>query len=109
MFVLTDAEVASNYEANTGDVIVRRFRGIDPMHVPAVLVRGHASFCWGHTVPDAVETAAVLELVAQMALETIALNPAATPISPVLLDKHFLRKHGASAYYGQVPAKKSGK
>ena len=98
---LTTAEIAEEYEANTGHAIVRRFRGLNPMHVPAVLVRGHASFCWGATVASAVETAAVLETVAHLALDTMTLNPSATPIPGALLDKHFLRKHGAAAYYGQ--------
>ena len=98
---LSNAEIAIDYEANTGHAIVRRFRGLNPMHVPAVLVRGHATFCWGRTVSDAVETASVLETVAQMALDTMTLNPSATAIPGALLDKHFLRKHGAAAYYGQ--------
>ncbi|HEX7048893.1 MAG TPA: L-ribulose-5-phosphate 4-epimerase AraD [Longimicrobiales bacterium] len=94
-------EIASEYEANTGHAIVRRFRDLDPMEMPAVLVAGHASFCWGETVSAAVETASLLELVARMAYDTATLNPRATPISDALLDKHFLRKHGAAAYYGQ--------
>ena len=100
---LGGAEIQSEYEANTGEVIVRRFRDarLDPLRMPAVLVAGHASFCWGATVEQAVETASLLEEVAHMAYDTIALDAAATPISTELLDKHFHRKHGPAAYYGQ--------
>lgn len=100
---LDGAEIQSEYEANTGEVIVRRFREarLDPLRMPAVLVAGHASFCWGATVEQAVETASLLEDVAHMAYDTVALNAAATPISRELLDKHFHRKHGPAAYYGQ--------
>jgi len=98
---LTTTDVAGAYEANTGESIVRRFQGIDPLRVPAVLVRSHASFCWGPTVEQAVECAEVLEMVARMARDTIALNPEAEPIPAALLDRHFLRKHGKDAYYGQ--------
>jgi L-ribulose-5-phosphate 4-epimerase len=100
---LGGAEIQSEYEANTGEVIVRRFHSahLDPLRMPAVLVAGHASFCWGATVELAVETASLLEEVAHMAHDTVALNAAATPISAELLDKHFHRKHGPAAYYGQ--------
>jgi L-ribulose-5-phosphate 4-epimerase len=98
---LTATDIAGDYEANTGAAIVERFRGIDPLSVPAVLVRSHASFCWGKTVAQAVECAEVLESVARMARDTVALNPAAEPIPAALLDRHFLRKHGKDAYYGQ--------
>ncbi len=100
---LAGAEIQSEYEANTGEAIVRHFRDgrIDPARMPAVLVAGHASFCWGATVERAVETASMLEEVAHMAYDTIALNAAAAPISAELLDKHFHRKHGPQAYYGQ--------
>lgn len=98
---LTEKEIAGEYEANTGHVIVRRFRGMDPLTTPAVLVRSHASFAWGATVAQAVENADVLETVARMARDTIILSPRARPIPPALLDRHFLRKHGAAAYYGQ--------
>jgi len=101
---MTAREIAGDYEANTGRVIVRRFRGVDPLQVPAVLVRSHASFCWGASVGAAVETAAVLETVARMASETLAINPKTKPIAPPLLRRHFLRKHGAAAYYGQPDA-----
>ncbi len=100
---LGGAEIQSEYEANTGEAIVRHFgdQRIDPLRMPAVLVAGHASFCWGTTVERAVETASILEEVAHMAYDTVALNSTAAPISAELLDKHFLRKHGPHAYYGQ--------
>lgn len=98
---LTDAEIAGSYEANTGDVIIRRFAHLDSERMPAVLVAGHAPFCWGASVAAAVEIATVLEEVARMAWHTVAINPSVAPISTALLDRHFLRKHGNSAYYGQ--------
>lgn len=101
---LTGDDIRSEYEANTGHAIVRRLDGMDPLRMPAVLVAGHASFCWGATVAAAVDTAEVLETVAHMAYDTIALNAAVDPISSELLDKHFLRKHGPTAYYGQREA-----
>ncbi|HVX39779.1 MAG TPA: L-ribulose-5-phosphate 4-epimerase AraD [Gemmatimonadaceae bacterium] len=101
---LTGDDIRSEYEANTGHAIVRRLDGMDPLRMPAVLVAGHASFCWGESVSAAVDTAEVLETVAHMAYDTIALNAAVGPISTELLDKHFLRKHGPGAYYGQAPA-----
>ncbi len=99
--VLTEAEVAGGYEHNTGQVIVRRFEGLDPMLLPGVLVAQHAPFTWGATVGKAVENAVVLEEIARMALHTLQLSPRHTPIAGYLLDKHFLRKHGTGAYYGQ--------
>lgn len=98
---LSGDDIRAEYEANTGHAIVRRLDGIDPLRMPAVLVAGHASFCWGSTVAAAVDTAEVLETVAHMAYDTIALNAAVGPISGELLDKHFHRKHGPGAYYGQ--------
>lgn len=97
-------EIGERYEHNTGVVIVERFRegGIDPALVPGVLVAGHAPFTWGSTPAAAVENAVVLETVAQMALNTFRLDGGARPIDQVLLDRHFLRKHGATAYYGQT-------
>jgi len=94
------------YETNTGQVIVREWerRGLDPMSVPAVLVRGHGPFAWGRDAAQAVYKAVVLEEVAAMAMETLALSPRARPIPAVLREKHFQRKHGAGAYYGQRPA-----
>ncbi len=98
---LSAADIASDYERNTGRAIVRRFQTIDPSTMPAVLVANHASFCWGPTVDAAVENASYLEEVATMAYHTLVLSPHAPPIAAVLLDKHFSRKHGAGAYYGQ--------
>ncbi len=98
---LSGDEIVSEYETNTGQAIVRRFVGVDPLEMPAVLVASHASFCWGQTVQDAVHTAAVLEEVARMAYHTIALAADAEAIDASLHDKHFLRKHGPDAYYGQ--------
>ncbi len=99
-------EVAGDYELNTGKVIVERFREgrIDPANVPGVLVANHAPFTWGSTPEKAVENAVVLEFVAQMALAGLALAPDIKPIPAYLLDKHFLRKHGPKAYYGQSKA-----
>ena len=95
-------EIHSEYEWNTGQVIVRRFDGIDPLCTPAVLVAGHAPFCWGATVIDAAHTAAVIEEVAHMAYLTTSIRAESAAISDTLRDKHFLRKHGPSAYYGQT-------
>ena len=99
--MLTDEEVRTEYEANTGHAIVRRFKSLDPAHVPAVLVAGHAGFAWGDSVGDAVETMSVLEEVARLAYDTVALSPGVLPVSAALRDKHFNLKHGAGAYYGQ--------
>jgi L-ribulose-5-phosphate 4-epimerase len=98
---LTPKEIRSGYETNTGQAIARRFAKLDPLHVPAVLVAGHASFCWGETPAQAAHVAVVLEEIAMLALQTIAVNPSARAISSGLHDKHFLRKHGSTAYYGQ--------
>jgi L-ribulose-5-phosphate 4-epimerase len=98
---LTRAQVASSYELNTGLAIVRRFRALDPNAIPAVLVASHAPFVWGRDVGAAVEVASYLEEVATIAYCTLLINAKAAPISPALLDRHFLRKHGARATYGQ--------
>ena len=94
-------EIQSDYEANTGEVIVRRCAGLDPRANRAVLVHGHGPFCWGETPAEAVQTAVMIEEIAHMACLTVAINPDSKPISRELLDKHFLRKHGPKAYYGQ--------
>lgn len=96
-------EVAEAYEHQTGVVIVECFRerGLDPLEVPGVLVAGHGPFAWGETPEKAAENALVLELVAEMALYTCQLNPEAPELERYVLDKHFRRKHGSQAYYGQ--------
>lgn len=99
---MTPAEVGGEYEWETGKVIVERFANLDPIHIPAVLVRNHGPFAWGPSGAKAVETAQALEIVADMALKTLALNPSAAPAPAHLLEKHFFRKHGPSAYYGQA-------
>ncbi len=99
---MTPAEIAGAYEWETGAVIVERFEGIDPADFPGVLVNRHAPFAWGPTVAKAVETAVAMECVAEMALMSLALAPDLAPIEPELLAKHFKRKHGAGAYYGQA-------
>jgi L-ribulose-5-phosphate 4-epimerase len=98
---LTDEEIETDYEKNTGLAIVRRFAELDPMETPALLVASHASFVWGPTVSAAVETADILEEVASMAYHALTLDPGGEQVSDALLDKHFLRKHGAKATYGQ--------
>lgn len=98
-------EIRDDYELNTGRVIVERFKrgGMDPAQIPAVLVAGHAPFVWGPDAEHALENAIVLEEIAKMALHTLQIAPRQKPIGRELLDKHFLRKHGAKAYYGQPP------
>ena len=99
--VMTDAEVADRYEENTGKVIVRRFAGLDPLQIPAVLVANHGPFTWGPSPEKAVENAVVLEQVAKMAFGTILIDSRQQGIGQALLDRHYLRKHGKGAYYGQ--------
>lgn len=100
---LTAEEIDEDYEANTGRVIVETFRerGIDPVHVPAVICRGHGPFTWGRDAAQAVYHAVVLEEVAKMAILTEQVNPNAAAAPQRIQDKHFLRKHGPNAYYGQ--------
>jgi L-ribulose-5-phosphate 4-epimerase len=98
---LTPKEIESDYEGNTGVAIVRGMQGRDPLTCPAVLVAGHAPFCWGRSVTDAAHTAVIVEEFAAMACQTLTINPAATPISEALRDKHHFRKHGPKATYGQ--------
>ena len=99
--LLTAREIEKDYEANTGDVIVEAFAKRDPLSCPGALVASHAPFAWGRTLDEAVHNAIVLEHLARMATETLVVNPAVRPMQPVLLDKHFLRKHGPNATYGQ--------
>ena len=98
---LTPEEIEEGYEKNTGRVIAETFRGKNPMHVPAVLCRNHGPFTWGTDAKDAVHNAMVLEEVARMNLYTEMLNPGVQPAPQCIQDKHFLRKHGPGAYYGQ--------
>jgi L-ribulose-5-phosphate 4-epimerase len=98
---LSPSQIRSDYEANTGHAIVRRFAKLDPSHFPGVLVAGHAPFCWGKTSAEAAHHAVVLEEIAALAFHTLAANPKSRSISKHLHDKHFLRKHGKTAYYGQ--------
>ncbi len=100
---LNREEIETDYEINTGRVIVQAFqeKGIDPLAVPGVLVSGHGPFAWGRDAHDAVHNSVVLEEVAMMALQTLQLKPDIPPIDQALLDKHYLRKHGKDAYYGQ--------
>lgn len=98
---LTAREIGGAYEWETGAVILERFKQLDPVDFPGVLVNRHAPFAWGPTVADAVETAVALEYCAHMALLTLQLAPKIEPIEAALLKKHFERKHGVRAYYGQ--------
>lgn len=98
---LTSSEIEGDYEKETGNVIAETFREIDPAAVPGVLVFGHGPFTWGKNALNAAFGAAILEEIAFMNWHTQVLNPDNPPISKTLLDKHYLRKHGATAYYGQ--------
>jgi L-ribulose-5-phosphate 4-epimerase len=98
---LTRREVTGAYEVNTGLAIIARFKKINPNEMPAVLVAHHGPFTWGGTAADSLTNSIALELVAQTALGTLQLNGAAGAIPDFLLAKHFLRKHGPDAYYGQ--------
>jgi L-ribulose-5-phosphate 4-epimerase len=99
--LMTAREIRSAYEVNTGHVIAGRFRGLDPLEFPGVLVASHGPFAWGRSLADAVCHAIVLEHLARLASETLHLAAAVKPMQQVLLDKHFFRKHGSGAYYGQ--------
>jgi len=98
---LTPAEIEGDYERNTGTAICNKFRDIAPESVPGVLVAGHAPFCWGLNPAAAAHHAVILEYVARMAYYTVGIKAEADPLARVLHDRHFLRKHGRSAYYGQ--------
>jgi L-ribulose-5-phosphate 4-epimerase len=99
---LTESEVNSDYEWETGNVIVERFTEINPLDIPAVLVRNHGPFAWGESGLKAIETAQALEIVADMALKTLAIDLRSASPDDFLIEKHFLRKHGTAAYYGQA-------
>lgn len=98
---MTPAEIAGEYELETGNVIIEAFRDKSPDDIPAVLVHSHGPFVWGTTPYNAVHNAVVLEELAFMALHTELLNSGVSPMQPELLNKHYLRKHGENAYYGQ--------
>lgn len=98
---MSEEEIERDYEGETGKVIVQAFEGKQPIHVPGVLVRGHGPFTWGKDAAQSVYNAVVLEETAKMALNTLLINPGVQALPRVLQDKHFLRKHGPNAYYGQ--------
>jgi L-ribulose-5-phosphate 4-epimerase len=98
---LTAKQVQDAYEKNTGHVIIERFRDLDPTAMPAVLVAGHAPFAWGKDAAESVKNAVALEAVAEMALGVLQLRSDAQPLESYVLDKHYQRKHGPDAYYGQ--------
>ena len=104
--LLKPKEIASDYEANTGQVIVETFARRDPLSCPAILVASHGPFAWGRSVDEAVHNAVVLEHVIRLAGDTLRLIPDSKPMQQALLNKHFSRKHGSKAYYGQHPAVK---
>ena len=97
---MTEEEVKGEYEKETGTVIIERFDGISPAYVPGVLVQNHGPFSWGKDASDAVHNAVVMEQVAKMAFISLNVNPNLT-MNPLLVQKHFYRKHGPNAYYGQ--------
>jgi L-ribulose-5-phosphate 4-epimerase len=99
---LNSQEISGDYELETGKAICRTFANLDPDAIPAVLVAGHAPFCWGPTATAAAHNAVILEYVAKMASHTLSINAESSPLARDLHDKHFLRKHGRNAYYGQV-------
>ena len=98
---LTEREIESDYEANTGAAIIRLMQGRDPLGCPAALVASHAPFCWGKSATEAVHNAVIVEELAAMALETLTIHPDAQPIANALRDRHHFRKHGPKATYGQ--------
>jgi L-ribulose-5-phosphate 4-epimerase len=102
-------DIESEYEWNTGQVIIKRFEKLDPLATPAVLVAGHAPFCWGLSPAAAAHTAVVVEELAHLAFLTVTIHADVSGISATLRDKHFLRKHGPEAYYGQQAEPKSNK
>lgn len=99
---MTEEEIKGEYEKETGKVIVETFAGKDPDHIPAVVVYSHGPFVWGTDAMNAVHNAVVLEEVAFLDWHTMLLNPRSAPMQQALLDKHYLRKHGKNAYYGQT-------
>lgn len=98
---LSEKEVKDDYEGNTGKVIVERFKELNPLEMPVVLVAGHGPFSWGKTPSESVENSLILEKVAKMAFGTLQINSKSGSLPEYLLQKHYLRKHGPDAYYGQ--------
>jgi L-ribulose-5-phosphate 4-epimerase len=107
--LMTVGEIHSEYEVNTGRVIAERFHDLDPLAFPAVLVASHGPFTWGKLLTDAVHNAIVLEHLARLASETLRIRPEIKAMQPALLDKHFFRKHGSGAYYGQKKPLRAGR
>jgi L-ribulose-5-phosphate 4-epimerase len=103
---LTKEEVDIDYEGNTGKVIIERFKELNPLITPGVLIAGHAPFCWGKDAMDSVKNSFVLERIAQMAFGTLQVNPSIKKLPEHIMDKHFQRKHGPNAYYGQRNSRK---
>ena len=99
--LLIENEVNEAYEKNTGSVIIERFANIDPSNVPGVLVASHGPFTWGKTAMESVKHSLILERIAEIAIGTLSLNPNSEPIEDYVLNKHYKRKHGPNAYYGQ--------
>lgn len=99
--ILTEEEVKEGYEINTGKVIAERFKDINPISTPGVLLASHAPFTWGKDASEAVKHSLILEKIAEMAFGTLQLNPKSNPLKKYILDKHYNRKHGANSYYGQ--------
>jgi L-ribulose-5-phosphate 4-epimerase len=104
--MMADPEIDADYELNTGHAIVRAFQKIDHTAIPAVLVANHGPFCWGQDAREAAHHAAILEAVARVAFLTVGINERAEPIGRTIHDKHYLRKHGTDAYYGQKKGQK---
>ena len=102
---LSKLEVEEHYEKNTGKVIIERFKNLKPLENPAVLLSGHAPFSWGKSPKDAVKNLLILERVAKMALDTMNLNSKTSELPDYIQNKHYLRKHGPNAYYGQTKSK----
>ena len=98
---MTEEEIAGEYEKETGSVIIRALQGKNPMEIPAALVKSHGPFTWGKNAKEAVHNAVVLEEIAFMNIQTLLLNPGVSVMQKELLDKHYQRKHGENAYYGQ--------
>jgi len=104
---MTETEIEGKYELETGELIVETLKDLDATQIPGILVKNHGPFSWGESANDAVHNAVVLEQVAKMAAITRLLNPDALAVSGTLLEKHFLRKHGENAYYGQLPLRRN--